>query len=192
MGAPLAHYTGTLTVDGHQIDVSDWVGSHNHNWGVKQTDHYAWTQVAGFDSHPESFLEMISARVTIGGLRLPMMTSAVLRHRGDDLAFNGLTQLLSSRSSLVTSPADYTVTVKTRQRHLILEASVSAPKRDFVGLTYYNPPGGSRYCLNSKIAACTVTVTDTRLKRSETLSTRHRAAFEIITDDAAHGVAMHV
>ena len=28
----------------------------------------------------------------------------------------------------------------------------------FVGLTYFNPPGGSHTCLNSKIAACEITL----------------------------------
>ena len=63
-----------------------------------------------------------------------------------------------------------------------------AKSADFVGLTYYNPPGGSHTCLNSKIAACEVT-----LERANgsplTLATQHRAAFEILTDDTGHGVA---
>lgn len=192
VGMLLARFSGTISVHGTTVDVRDWVGSQNHNWGVKHTDHYAWAQVAGFDTHPESFLEMISARIKIGGMWIPMMTSAVLRHEGEEHAFNGLFQVLGSRTSLEGSDNAWVLTFKSKRRHLTLTGTVSAPKRHFVGLVYSNPPGGIKYCLNSKIASCTLVLTDARAKRSETLSTAHRAAFEIITDDPAHGVRMYV
>jgi hypothetical protein len=53
----MAVYNGSLTVAGEEIEVVDWVGSQNHNWGSQHTDHYAWGQVAGFDTHPDSFDE---------------------------------------------------------------------------------------------------------------------------------------
>src|SRR5579859_6676086 len=65
VGAPLATYQGKLVVNGETIEVDQWVGSQNHNWGSKHTDLYAWGQVAGFDTHPESFLEMATARLKI-------------------------------------------------------------------------------------------------------------------------------
>jgi hypothetical protein len=49
----------------------DWVGSQNHNWGSKHTDRYSWGQVAGFDAHPESFLEVATARLKLGPLWTP-------------------------------------------------------------------------------------------------------------------------
>jgi hypothetical protein len=44
------------------------VGSQNHNWGSRHTDHYAWGQVAGFDDDPDAFLELSTARVRVGPL----------------------------------------------------------------------------------------------------------------------------
>jgi hypothetical protein len=52
---PMARFSGVLTVDGKQIEIADWVGSQNHNWGSRHTDLYAWGQVAGFDNQPDSF-----------------------------------------------------------------------------------------------------------------------------------------
>ena len=49
---PMAKFSGVLTVDGKKIEVQNWVGSQNHNWGSKHTDLYAWGQVAGFDNNP--------------------------------------------------------------------------------------------------------------------------------------------
>jgi hypothetical protein len=57
-------------------------------------------------------------------------------------------------------------------------------------LNYYNPPGGAKHCLNSKIAGCTLRLTDRRAGTTEVLETRNRAAFEILTDDDKHGVDM--
>jgi hypothetical protein len=54
-----------------------------------------------------------------------------------------------------------------------------------------NPPGGVKHCLNTKLAACELTLTHKRTDQTsaaETLTTRHRAAFEILTDDCDHGV----
>ncbi|MGO9703025.1 MAG: hypothetical protein ACLPX7_27640 [Xanthobacteraceae bacterium] len=57
-----------------------------------------------------------------------------------------------------------------------------------MGLRYYNPPGGLKYCLNSKIAECTLRVTDFATGRTEILRAADRAAFEILTDDTDHGI----
>ena len=71
---PLARFRGELSVNGEVIDVAGWVGSQNHNWGSRHTDLYAWGQVAGFDTHPESFLEVVTARLRIGPLWTPPLT----------------------------------------------------------------------------------------------------------------------
>ena len=72
---PSSSATGWVQVDG-------WVGSQNHNWGRRHTDHYAFGQVAGFDDAPDTFLEVVSAKVKVGPVRLPMVTCLSLRHRG--------------------------------------------------------------------------------------------------------------
>lgn len=59
--------------------------------------------------------------------------------------------------------------------------------RAFVGLTRQNPPGGSKTCLNSKIASAEITVTPAG-GAPRVLKTTHRAAFEILTDRVDHGV----
>src|SRR5262249_25553016 len=33
VGLPLATFNGSITIDGTQIAIMDWVGSQNHNWG---------------------------------------------------------------------------------------------------------------------------------------------------------------
>lgn len=187
VGLPMATFNGTLSVDGQALVVKDWVGSQNHNWGTKHTDLYAWGQVAGFDNSPDSFLEVATARLRFGPVWTPFMTPIVLRHQGQEIALNALWQTVRARASF--SYFDWHFRSETDS--VCLEGRISAPREAFVGLSYHNPPGGIKQCLNTKIAACELTLTHKRAGQTSTpvtLSTHHRAAFEILTDDRNHHI----
>jgi len=189
VGSPQALYRGTIAVDDKAYEIFDWLGSQNHNWGSQHTDHYAWGQVTGFDTHPESFLEVATARIKIGPIWTPFMTPIVLRHRGEEIRFNSLIQILRARGSF----SYFVWTFFSENSHYRMEGTISAPRDAFVGLRYYNPPGGEKHCLNTKIASCEMKVTDKRHGRNskpEILFTAHRASFEILTDDRDHGIAI--
>jgi hypothetical protein len=184
VGLPLARFAGSLTLDGAAIDVTGWVGSQNHNWGSRHTDRYAWGQVAGFDAAPDSFLEVATARLRLGPLWLPAFTPMVLRHGGREHALTGILRSLRARGTF-----DYfRWHFAAETPEVAIHGRIEAPREAFVGLRYANPPGGVKHCLNTKIAACSLLLTDRRRGTTETLTARHRAAFEILTDDASHGV----
>lgn len=181
---PHARYDGQLTVEGRTIEVDGWVGSQNHNWGSRHTDAYAFGQVAGFDDHPDSFLEIVSARVRVGPVRLPMITCLSLRHRGET---HELVQPLQG----LRATADYGYffwRFSHGDDRVSVTGELSAEPDAFVALNYYNPPGGTKQCLNTKIASCTLTVTDRASGRVDRLTTDHRALFEILTDHRGHGI----
>jgi hypothetical protein len=145
---------------------------------------YAWGQVAGFDEcagRPSS--RCSTAQIKIGPLWSPRFTLAVLRIGGEEYAINSL-----ARAALADGRWTYfDWALRTRQGGVEIEARISAPRADFVGLTYANPPGGSKTCLNTKLASARVVLR--RAGRPELrLHADRRAAFEILTDDAAHGV----
>jgi hypothetical protein len=184
---PLATYSGLLRVDDTQIGIDGWAGSQNHNWGSKHTDRYAWGQVAGFDTHPTSFLEVATARLKLGPLWTPAFTPMVLRHRGQELRLNTIAQSLRARGSFDF----FTWSFQSEEDGVRLHGTISAPREAFVGFEYANPPGGTKHCLNSKIASCTLTITRKGAGGRdvpETLATENRAAFEILTDARDHGV----
>lgn len=185
---PLAVFDGQLTVDGRRIDVAGWVGSQNHNWGSRHTDHYAWGQVAGFDGQPETFLEVATARLRLGPLWTPPMTLLVLRHAGREHRLNATRLALRARSRL----SYFAWSFATGNDDVTIDGSIEAPRWAMVGLRYYNPPGGEKHCLNTKIARCRLVIADRRTGTTETLHTAHRAAFEILTDDRDHGVTIAV
>ncbi len=188
---PLACFNGSLSVNDEVIEVNNWVGSQNHNWGAQHTDLYAWGQVAGFDNDPDSFLEVATARLKLGPIWVPFMTPIVLRHGGEEFALNALMQTIRARATF-----DYfTWHFHSRTDAISLEGTISAPRAAFVGLCYSNPPGGIKQCLNSKIATCELTITrrgNHGARTVDTLTTQQRAAFEILTDDYKHGIAMSV
>ena len=183
VGAPLARYEGALVIDGAPLAVDGWIGSQNHNWGSQHTDEYAWGQVAGFDDAPEAFLECITARTRIGPWFTPWLTLAVLRVGGRELALNSLLQSVRAVGRFRFFEWTFTSAAAGER----LSGRIEAPASAFVGLTYANPPGGAKTCLNTKLAACTLTL-ERRGAPALRLHTRHRAAFEILTDRSDHGV----
>jgi hypothetical protein len=191
VGLPLAVFAGHLVVDDAVWEVADWVGSQNHNWGVRHTDHYAWGQVAGFEDAPESFLEVITARRRLGPLWSPFVTLLVLRHEGEDIALNSPRQMRQARGAF--TPFEWRFRSETSQ--VRVEGHIAAPSDAFVGLTYRNPPGGTKTCLNTKIASCQLTITRREggaWGQPQQLLARQRAAFEILTDEPDGHVPVQV
>jgi hypothetical protein len=185
VGTPNADYTGTFTVDGREIPIDGWRGSQNHNWGSRHTDRYAWGQVAGFDNAPDAFLECCTAQVKIGPVWSPRLTFVVLRDEGQETALNGLLQAVRAYGNFDF----FTWTIDARSPQTRIYGHIHAPATVFVGLSYQNPPSGRKTCLNTKLASAEITV-ERRGQPPRTLKTMHRAAFEILTDRADHGVAI--
>ena len=183
VGTPNAIYTGTLTVDGHMIPIDGWRGSQNHNWGSRHTDSYAWGQVAGFDNAPDAFMECSTAQIKLGPFWSPRLTLVVLRDEGEELALNGLWQAV--RASGRFDFFNWRIDTQSPQGHI--SGLIHAPASAFVGLRYQNPSGGSKTCLNTKLATAEITVQRPG-RATRTLITTHRAAFEILTDRKDHAV----
>jgi hypothetical protein len=178
VGSPLATFRGELEVDDQTVDVRGWVGSQNHNWGSQHTDRYAWGQVAGFDDVPDAFFECATARVKIGPVFLPAFSPMVLRFDGQEYRFNSIWQALKAKGNY-----DYFHWSLAAQNSLAsIEATIHARAQQFIALSYGNPSGGSKICLNTKLAACEL-VLRRKGKEPVILKTAHRAAFEILTDD---------
>jgi hypothetical protein len=188
---PMARFNGALEVDGNTIKIENWIGSQNHNWGSKHTDLYAWGQVAGFDNSPDSFLEVATARVKMGPVWTPRMTLITLRHKGKEYKLNNVLQTIRAEGWF--SYFDWHF--NSSSDDVDIRGRIYAPRELFAGLNYYNPPGGSKHCLNSKLASCELRITYKQGENkgvSELLYTGHRAAFEILTDLKDHGITIQV
>lgn len=179
VGSPQARYSGTVSIGDRKIAIDGWVGSQNHNWGSRHTDRYAWGQVAGFDDAPEVFLEAATAWLRFGPLWTPPLTVASVRV-GDRLVQRvGMLHAVRAHASV----EGFRWTFATRGTGTSIEATFEATAEDFVALRYLNPPGGDKACLNSKLARCKLRVAAPGMK-TVACSTRHRAAFELLQDEA--------
>ena len=183
VGAPGARYRGALEIDGESVPVEGWQGSQNHNWGERHTDRYAWGQVAGFDREDDAFLECASARMRIGPLWTPWITPLVLRVDGREHRLNALTTALRARARVDELDWRFESTGGGAK----IQGHIHAPRSAFVGLTYDDPTGRRKICLNTKLASCDLQIERPGEPRRQ-LRTQSRAAFELLTDGETHGV----
>jgi hypothetical protein len=186
---PLVRFAGRFAIDGEELggegsEIDGWIGSQNHNWGSRHTDEYAWGQVAGFDGAPDTFLEVSTARVKLGPVKTPWLTPIVLRDGARELRFSTLLRAARNRGRY--DERAFVWTFAGEAEGASIEGHIEAPREAFVALPYANPPGGTKTCLNTKVARCVVTLREGGRVRE--LVSERRAAFEILTDRSAHGI----
>ncbi|MCF6262407.1 MAG: hypothetical protein L3J24_02275 [Xanthomonadales bacterium] len=180
---PMAVFTGQLEVNGETYEIDNWIGSQNHNWGRRLIDEYAWGQVAGFDNDPDVFLECATARVKLGPFQTPWLTTLILRFDDREIKISSFWRAYRAKAAYKSFNWDFDIS----KNGLRVQGSIEAPLESFIGFNYYKPDGGSRTCLNTKIAKCQLLVTEPG-KADRVFKTRHRAAFEIFNSDKDHGV----
>jgi hypothetical protein len=183
---PFSIFNGIIKTENLNIEIDNWIGSQNHNWGQKHTDAYAWGQVCGFDNAPDSFLEVISAQLKVAFVKTPILTILVFRHKGKEYRINEIKYWFRSKARYKYFDWNFTC----ENEEIKIKGRIFGDAEDFIGLNYYNPPGGNKYCLNSKIVSCELQI-DFKGKNIQTeyIHTESRAAFEILTDDkTSHGV----
>jgi hypothetical protein len=174
---PLAQFDGLVELDDTRLVLDGWIGSVNHNWGTRHTPAYAFGQVCGFDDAPDSSLEIVTARAAIGPLLTPGVTLFVFRHDGQEFAIRSILGSLQSHGRY----RPFSWAFGARVGDQMIEGEIVAEPADFIGLTYTDTDGGSKYCYNSAIATCRVQLAGKAFGRGELVATR-RAMFEILTD----------
>ncbi len=192
LASPIADavVAGALTVNGELWEIENWRGMLGHNWGKRHAPEYAWVHVNQFvDESGEAvdlIFEGVSARVAIGDLRTPRLSTLMLRYRGVTYAINSVAAMLTSRASI----SHRRWTIKAASKWCAIEGEFWADTPDFVGLFYANPKGAQTHCLNSKIAHGLLRIT--LEGRAPFVVTTQRAALEVGTLDEDHGVRMYV
>jgi hypothetical protein len=174
---PLAQFDGQVELDDARLVLDGWTGSVNHNWGTRHTPAYAFGQVCGFDDAPDSSLEIVTARASIGPLLTPAATLFVFRHGGQEFAVRSIFGSLQTHGRY----EPFAWAFGARVGDQMIEGEIVAEPADVIGLTYTDTDGGSKYCYNSAIATCRMQVAGKAFERGELVASR-RAMFEILTD----------
>ena len=109
----------------------------------------------------------------------------VLRHKGKEYLFNSLKGSTTNRGRYSYFRWDFSANNGKEK----ISGKIETDAANVIGLTYYNPPGGNKTCLNTKIAYAELTLIHKDGTKEE-LGTANRAAFEILTDDKHHGISI--
>jgi len=144
--------TGNLNVDGRSIDVSGWRGTVGHNWGSEHADSWVWLHAAGFDAAPEGWLELVLARIRVGGARLPWTAMGALSLGGERIPLGGL----GRRPVVDARPGQLTASVPSPRARIQLSVTTAADAT--VAVVYDDPGGETRTVSHAAIAAAELTL----------------------------------
>jgi hypothetical protein len=174
--------SGTLDVDGHPVSVSGWQGTVGHNWGSEHADSWVWLHAAGFTAAPDSWLELVLARIRVGRARLPWTAMGALSLGGERIPLGGL----GRRPQVDAQPRRLTAGIPSPGASLQL--SVMTRDEDAVAVPYADPSGGSRTVRHAALAAVELTLCR-RADRAVILSSR-LGAYEYGTSREMRGIAL--
>jgi hypothetical protein len=179
---PSALVSGTVDVGSERWVLAGWPGMVGHNWGRRHAEAYAWGHCNAWDGGEDLVFDGFTSRA---GAIAPAVTVLCMRHRGVTHSLNGLLSIARSTGEITPRRWNF----RGSARDISLEGEIWAETDDLVGLFYANPDGTMCHCLGSMLARAEMTVTlpgqAPRTVRSS------RAALEIGTRDARHGVKMY-
>ncbi len=175
---PQTYFDGSICIDGKKINISQWQGSLNHNWGRKHTDAYAWGQVCGFDENENIYFEIISGVIKFGQIESPVSTLAVLRIENQDYYCNQITSWFTQKGKY--NQNNWQFHVETSE--IEISGEIHSEDQEQIALWYPDTDGTRKVCFNSKIAQCTLEIKIKKERRHFQLKSKNRAAFEILTD----------
>ncbi len=138
--------TGVLDVDGHRVGVERWRGTVGHNWGAEHADCWVWLHAAGFGAAPQSWLELVLAKVRVGPVRSPWTAMGALSLGGELIALGGL----GRRPRATVNPHRLTADIPSPGARLAL--TVTTNDDDAVAVAYTDPPGGTRAVRHAALA----------------------------------------
>ncbi len=178
---PLATFDGRVELDDAGLDLEQWTGSVNHNWGRRHTPAYAFGQVCGFDGALGSSLEIVTALAAVGPVSLPAVTLFVLRHGGRQFAVRSILAARHTRGEY----RPFSWTFGGRVGDARMEGEITAEPSDVIGLTYSDTTGKTKYCYNSALATCRIRLSGKAFGHTELVASR-RAMLEILLSEP-HG-----
>jgi hypothetical protein len=180
---PDARFSGSLTVDGEELDLDGWAGMIGHNWGSEHAERWVWLEGTGFEDSPDTYFDAGAARVAIGSRTTPWIPSGMLRLEGVEHRLGGLGRIRSAE--IAESPGECSFTLPGKD--IVVRGRLSAPAKDFVGWVYADPDGPEHNTINCSVCDLELTV-ERPAEQARTLSLSAAGAYELGMRETDHGI----
>ncbi|MEO7352043.1 MAG: hypothetical protein ABIW17_09110, partial [Marmoricola sp.] len=182
---PTARFNGTFSIGDRVVAVDDWPGMVGHNWGTEHAERWIWLHAAGFQGDDEAWLDVVLARIGLGGWTTPWTGFGALCLDGRRHRLGGLSRV---RSTQVDEHPDR-LYFSLPGRGLRLHGQVSAPRSHFVGWAYADPDGAGHDVAHCSVADLEVTL-DRDGQPPRTLHAVGTAAYELGMREHDHAITI--
>ena len=180
---PNALFSGSVSIDGEQVELRDWPGMVGHNWGAEHAERWIWMHGTSFDNPGDAWLDMAIGRIKVGPLTIPWIANGVVCIDGIRHRLGGIERVRSTRVEATPTGCEFTLPGKD----VSVRGRVSAPRERFVGWIYADPDGGEHNTVNSSIADIELRV-ERPGKPHVHLEGAARAAYELGMKETDHGI----
>jgi hypothetical protein len=144
--------SGTIEIDGDRREIAELAGQQGHLFGSRHAERWAWVHCNGFDDG--TVFQALSAQGRRGPFLTPYLSSAGLRLGGQWIRLGRVARRRQWGLGW------WRLTLAGRRHRL--EAEVSAPPENMVQARYLDPDDSPRWCHNSEVATCRLTVWERR------------------------------
>lgn len=180
---PLAEMAGTCSIGARHLELNGWRGMVGHNWGSEHAHRWIWIHVAGFDGRPDAWLDIVLARLKIGGLVTPWIPNGALGLDGERHRLGGFLRRARVREQVDRAE------LSVGGHGVSVSLAVRAPAPEAVVVWQYGDPSGStHHVANCSIASLKLTVA--RGGGTTELAAAHSCAYELGMDAPPAGYAI--
>jgi hypothetical protein len=170
-------FKGHFSVNGRRFEVNGAPGCQGHIWGKRYAHDWAWAHCNLFENGAGAVIELLSARVKLGGLLTsPRLSALYFDYKGERHEFNKLRDSLAIKSNYSLTRWDFVAD----RGPLRLIGEITCDSKDLVGVTYEDTQGSFLYCNNSGLASLTLSVYH-RGKLDGTLKSSRTTSFETVS-----------
>ena len=182
---PAAHFSGTVTLDGDDVELEAWPGMIGHNWGAEHAERWVWVQAGDLAGQTGSYFDFAVGRIKIGPWTTPWVGNGMLRIDGAEHRLGGFDKVFSTKVDDDPTSCDF----KLSGGGVKVSGRVSSEPRNFVGWVYADPEGPEHNTLNCSISDLELEI-ERKGSEPERLEVSGTAAYEIGMRDTDHGIPL--
>jgi hypothetical protein len=175
--------SGSLVVNGRQVDLTGWTGMLGHNWGSEHAARWIWLRASGLGDDGLGWLDTVLGRVRVGPTLSPWTAFGAIELDGSRQALGGL-----FKRGTAVSLIGHGASIALAGRGVAVEVEARVSPGAIVGWEYSDPGGHRHEVVNSSVTEMSVVVD--RAGRRSTFTPVRRGVLEIGGDERAFDVPL--